>query len=344
MSGTKKVGLTIGAIVVIALIAVAVYALTSTEFLPEILDTKLPEKAEEVEETHYYWPLTGKQAPDGEIIGRRPISMKIDNHPDARPQTGLNDADIVYEIEVEGGLTRFHALFQSDLPEMAGPMRSARPSDIWVVQQWDSYLLFSGAADEVYEQLRNSGIDMAEESDDQRIFERVDWRIAPHNLYIHVDNVPQTIAEFGINPNAWPIRTLDFEDEPSDITAEIYTVTVPFLSSVATWVWDASTARFLRLQDGFSQNDFLTGEQTAAENVVILWGDYAYLDGGGLAAVFKDGVRYDGTWTTAAGKPPAIIDSAGTPITLKPGKTWFEVVSLDTPIDVVPLIAENVVE
>ncbi|MCL2818589.1 MAG: DUF3048 domain-containing protein [Actinomycetia bacterium] len=334
LTKNQKIAIVLGVLVLAALAAGMLYALSRVGE-DEIVDsTTSSDKVDQV----YYWPLTHEEAPDGEVIKRRPISMKIDNHPDARPQTGLPSADIVYETEVEGGLTRFHVLFQSDLPTAAGPMRSARLSDTWVVSQWDSYLLYSGAADDVLAILKSSGIEMIEEQvNDPRVWERVNWRIAPHNLYIHVNAVPDVIAEYGVNLNSWPIRTLDFEEEAVTEAPNIAKINVPFGTSSCSWEWDEATYMFKRFQDGAAHTDLVSGEQVMAHNVVILWTNYSDFHSGGLASLFKDGVRIDGTWSTAPGQPPTLIDATGQPITFKEGKTWFEVVPLDTPVDVVAL-------
>ena len=105
------------------------------------------------------WPLTGLDAPSVAATKRRPLSIKVENLPAARPQTGLNSADVVYETVVEGGITRFHLVFQSKIPKIVGPVRSARLSDLWLVPQYHGVFFFSGASAIVSPRLRQAGFD-----------------------------------------------------------------------------------------------------------------------------------------------------------------------------------------
>jgi|GEM_PF-1577073 len=306
----------------------------------EELDFKGAEK-KTPEVKSFYWPLTNVKAPDGDAVKRRPISMKIENSDNARPQSGLIDADIVYETEVEGGITRFHVLFQKDLPEIAGPLRSARTNDVWVVSQWDSYLLYSGAADNVYAELAATGIDMISEGRDDRVWERVSWRFAPHNLYVRIVNVPDVVPEYDVDLNSWEERGLVFEkDSAMPPAPTVSFVTVPFQAQTAGWEWSSASRKFLRYQNGEQHTDYVSGEQLFADNVVILWANYADFNAGGLATIFKHGTQQEGTWTTAPGQPPLLKDVNGKAIEFTAGKTWFEVVPLDTQIDVVLLDGE----
>ena len=291
---------------------------------------------ESIEETstvpQYFWPLTGRVAPNGIITNRRPISMKIENSLEARPQSGLINADIVYEVEVEGGITRFHVLFQSDLPEIAGPLRSARSSDAWIVPQWDSYLLYSGSTEAVRADLENAGIDKIPEEVDARIWQRVDWRYAPHNLYVHIADVPDVIGDFGVTTDGWEARTLAFEDTLTNETPTVTSITVPFPAQTSIWRWDNVGRQFLRFQEEEAHTDRDSGIQIGAENVVVLWADYYDFASGGKATLFKNGVAHEGVWIAQAGQPPLIETLSGEVITYRTGKTWFEIVSPDTEI------------
>jgi hypothetical protein len=322
----------------------------------ELLDLRKTKTKEEavIEEEKFYWPLTNEIAPDSIIIRRRPISVKIENSANARPQSGLIDADIVYETEVEGGVTRFNAIFHSELPAQAGPVRSARRTDGWVLPQWDSYLIYSGATGDIFWELNQKGLDLMDEKNDSRIWERIDWRYAPHNLYAHIADIPDVMEEYGIDVNEWQSRSLMFEErrkETSDDsdsgdtasgeagTAEgagdlssAAKIIVPFEAQVVTWEWDDDVKGYLRLQDGEPHTDMLSGDRIVAQNVVVLWADYFNLDRGGLAAMFKHGKRQDGNWTTDTGQPVKLSTVDQKPITFSIGKTWFEVVPSHTQI------------
>jgi hypothetical protein len=130
-------------------IAIALSALLALPILggctaPKVIESLWPAAASERSVPRppgtIRWPLTGLPAPSAEAITVRVVSVKIENSPAARPQTGLDMADVVYEMISEGGITRFHALFQSQVPKVVGPVRSCRPPDLYLVPQYNSLL------------------------------------------------------------------------------------------------------------------------------------------------------------------------------------------------------------
>jgi hypothetical protein len=131
----------------------------------------------------YVSPYTGLPIEDTKNINRRPLSIKIENSQAAWPQMGLNSADVVYETRVEGGESRFNCIFQSNIPDAVGPVRSARLSDAWVVPQYNGLLYFSGMNSEVRARLKSAGVTFGPSGD---LLRRVDFKRAPHNLYMDV--------------------------------------------------------------------------------------------------------------------------------------------------------------
>ncbi|MDR2458086.1 MAG: DUF3048 domain-containing protein, partial [Clostridiales Family XIII bacterium] len=151
-----------------------------------LLDKETPQKKSKVKEVKkIYWPLTGEEVQltekdnkkvekiisdsgiskeDAEIgvkerkISYRPISVKVENSPEARPQAGFNSADIIYETMVEGGETRFNMIFQSNFPERIGPVRSARLSDRYILPWYNGMLIYSGSNQEVSAALEEKGV------------------------------------------------------------------------------------------------------------------------------------------------------------------------------------------
>ena len=131
------------------------------------------------------WPYTGKRAKNEKAIHKRPLSVKIENSPAARPQFGLNSADVVYETISEGGITRFNAIFHSKLPETLGPVRSARLSDLWVVPQYDGLFFYSGASASVNRAVNDAGLpNLSQDRGVAYPYWRSSQRYAPHNLML----------------------------------------------------------------------------------------------------------------------------------------------------------------
>ena len=129
------------------------------------------------------WPLDGAPAKEGDPIQRRPVVAKIDNHPDARPPTGLSFADVVVEAPAEAGIMRFDAVFHHDLPKVVGPIRSTRLIDLTLVPWFNGLFLHVGASDEIMAKLKDSSL-----ADLDAVFHGAPyWRSAdhpmPHNMY-----------------------------------------------------------------------------------------------------------------------------------------------------------------
>jgi hypothetical protein len=145
--------------------------------------------------TVYYWPLTGLEAPSAKAIKRRPISVKIENSPASWPQMGLNSADIVYQTRVEGDMSRMNCIFQSNIPDEVGPVRSARLSDAWIVPQYKAMLYYSGSNKEVRARLNGAGVKFGPIGDTQH---RVSFRSAPHNLYMYTKDAYKVAKKAGV--------------------------------------------------------------------------------------------------------------------------------------------------
>lgn len=289
-----------------------------------------------------YWPLTGVEASQGDPLDRRPLSIKVENSREARPQTGLQEADVVYESIAEGGITRFNAIFHSVLPAEVGPVRSARLSDTSIVPQYGALFAFSGASTEVNAAVRNAGLaNLSQDAGVSAPYRRSNQRYAPHNLYISPEKA-YVEAEGRGYPVTATVAGLAYDHTVRTVAPVVSaaSVTVPFSTyNTVTWNFDPATRRYFRVNDGTSFNDAVTGAQVSAKNVVVLWAAYVPassnkgattydigLVGSGTAALFIDGQRIDGTWTATASAPPTFTAVDGSPVLLAPGNTWFQVV------------------
>ena len=160
-------------------------------------------------------PLTGKEIPPELWLNRpkRVIAFKIDNNINARPQSGLQEADSVYEILVEGGMTRFLALFLDNTSKYLGPIRSARPTDPTIIRPFDATLVVSGATDGLIPSIRELGVPVLEEVNSPAMF-RIGSRKAPHNLYADTELVRSVIDSKGykfLQPGPNPLYNFEFD-------------------------------------------------------------------------------------------------------------------------------------
>lgn len=279
-------------------------------------------------------PLTG-EAVAPEVVERPVVAVKIENTAKARPQSGLEVADIVYEQLVEGGGTRFLALFHSRVPERVGPVRSARLVDAEVLAAYDGALAFSGARDEVDAALARSGIGLL--GDDGVLFSRDPSRDAPSNLFAEGSTLFDAAAELeGVTA---PAPFWRFSEEPPAGGSDGARIDIRMSgAAVAGWTHDPETGVYRRDQGGEPSTVTGTGRIGAA-NVVQLGLDvglggccdaagsrYVVTDvtGEGDALVLRDGRAYRVRWIKdGAGAHLSLVDQDGAPFPLKPGATWI---------------------
>lgn len=293
-----------------------------------------------------HWPLTGLSAPSSDAISRRPLAVKIENAPEARPQSGLNAADVVYETAVEGGLTRFTCIFQSTLPGLVGPVRSARLSDLWVVPQYRAIFAFSGASVAMDRAVTKAGLaSISPDFGASAPFSRLSTRPSPHNYYLST-SAAYAVAEKRGMPVTTSVPRLQFGSMPTT-SPPIEEVQVPVTDATRVkWTYSPATDAYLRANNGVAHVDATSGKQVSARNVVVMWAKYTpvgadrlgaptydvEMGGKGRASVFRDGQRFDGTWEAGRDAPPHFTLADGTAIRLAAGNTWIEVVPLSARI------------
>jgi hypothetical protein len=288
------------------------------------------------------WPLTGLQAASADETKVRVVSVKIENSPPARPQSGLDQADVVYETITEGGVTRFNALFHSKAPGTAGPVRSARWSDTYIVPQYQALFAHCGGKTDLLKALRDKRYSDMDQFFNPAPYVRASDRSAPHNLYMDVAKLrADATAKRGYSATA-QLRGFPFDRSGKVATPTITVVTVPFNpDNKVTWSYDQAGKVYLRAINGKAHSDRTSGRQYSARNVVVLWALVKprsqkdvkgtpvvdiVLTGSGRASIFRDGQRIEGRWETQGDAPPAFKAEDGSTIKLSPGVTWFQVV------------------
>jgi hypothetical protein len=350
--GNHKVLVTVAAILIAALVAAAVaWWILYREDGPIEVTSAWPvattERVVAKPAPPAIWPLTGMPAEQGDDIDRRPVAVKIENSSASRPQSALNSADVVYESVTEGGITRFNAIYHTDLEGVVGNIRSARLSEAKIVPQYDALLVFSGSSGTVLGAMRAAGVDtLSEDEGVTSFFFRSNQRRSPHNLYAELEGVLPEAKRRGMEITGAP-RSFQFSSGSNGSSLTVNAVDIPFSDrNRATWTYDSGSGTYLRETNGSVHRDAETGDQVSADNVVVMWSQYTpasrdtagsvtyniELVGEGRATVFRDGLRYDGTWIADASNPPRFIDENGVPIRLATGRTWFQVVPSDVNI------------
>lgn len=287
-------------------------------------------------------PLTGLPDPQGIAATRPSLGVKIENTPDARPQSGLDQADIVYEEVVEGGITRFWAFFNSAAPEVVGPIRSVRMMDPNIILPFGGVVAFSGGTPENVDLVRATGLVTVDENNAGAAFFREPTRRAPHNLYGYT----AALWGFGGTPVPPPPQ-LEYVEESETFTGEpIVSFHINFdMGYDVAYLWDAARGGWGRYNRGiepFMATGFPEPVHVAPNNVIVQFIPYGAgadgdVMGSGEVWVFSNGQLIRGTWAKPySPSPTLLLDAAGQPIRLTPGRTWVELVPIGTPVDVLP--------
>ncbi|MEP7112457.1 MAG: DUF3048 domain-containing protein [Ilumatobacteraceae bacterium] len=278
--------------------------------------------------------LTNAAHPELENVAA--LAVKVDNHPGARPQWSLSMADVIFEENVEF-LTRFIGIFHSRLPDVIGPIRSARTSDLNILAAFNRPVLaWSGGNKNVTAAVRSaaqSGI-LVNISAQQigRCYRRASGRKAPHNLVVNPGCALEAASAAGPARPPWSFDDAYVPQGEADTAFEVRMDGVGIV-----WVWDAASGYYLRSQSG-QPHLAADGTQISATNVVIM--SVAYLPspaderspeaqtlGSGQVVVHRNGVAAIGTWSRATATDPfGFADAAGTPIPLAGGTTFVELV------------------
>jgi hypothetical protein len=284
-------------------------------------------------------PLTGVPVSDPAVLTRPAIIFKVDNadakncDDNARPQVGLNQADVVFEILVEG-ITRFMAVYHSRIPALVEPIRSARSSDPDLLRAFVKPLFgWSGNNGNVQNDLNaisKNYVNVGHASSLGSSFYRDKDRCAPHNLVVSPQDLLDQAGSEGQPPT--PIFTYRKKGESAPANAAPVGGIEVTTGGEVLYSWNTTTASWDRYQKRTLHTDS-EDKVISPQNVLVLVTKYidsstagspeAVTTGEGVAYILTDGKAIAGTWKRAENTDPwTLLDEAGTPVSLTPGKTW----------------------
>lgn len=285
-------------------------------------------------------PLTGVVPAGNKKVPDRPVlAVKVENTPDARPLTGLDGADIVYEEVVEGGITRFISVYHCQGSTRVGPVRSVRTTDPEILLQFGAHplLAMAGGAPQVVNLVRKAGVIELTESDPAAAFSRDESRVIPHNLFTNTQKLWAAAAKSHKEATP-PQAVFTYDESTPKPSKKIDSVTIVF-SGLATAEWRWEDGRWVRYLDG-SPMPLENGNAIATDNVVIQQVETTESDisdvagypspdvtvtGSGKAWVLRDGKMIAGTWERASeGDLTVFRTKKGDEIPLAPGSTFVE--------------------
>ncbi len=300
---------------------------------------KQVEKTEEPPSSPYFFPLTGIGS-ETNTEGRA-VAVMINNHPKARPQSGLSKADIVYEILAEGDITRFLAVFQSEKPANIGPVRSARDYYINLAKGLGALYIAHGYSPEAKEMLESNYVDNLNGMVyDGTLFNRSSARKAPHNSYITYENILKgaKLKNYAMKKSPPSFQFLSEEDRNKVSGTDAKSAMVTYSTSGISdciYEFDSTQGKYKRFSGSGEQTvDLETNEPILLDNILIIEADHKVIDSyglrdidlesGGKGFLLQMGKANEVEWQKKNGLIVPVKD--GKEVPLVQGKTWVNVV------------------
>ncbi len=283
-----------------------------------------------------------------------PLAVIIDNHPRARPQSGLANADMVVETLAEGGVTRFLAIYYHGEASRVGPVRSARSYFIDLAMSVNAVLVHAGGSPDALSYMRSNSFPHLNEFNYGKHFSRDRQRSAPHNLYTSTENLQNLVRQEGWDhPEQMAGFHFKKDQEASELFAtEAQAADVLISNEIeigfprqydVSYTYDPENKAYSRFIAGEPHTDELTGSQIQPRNIIVKFVKTRVIDGQGRlqidvvghgrALVFTEGKVIEAVWTNKDRNQPSVFETVeGQVIELLPGQVWVEMVPESTKV------------
>lgn len=285
----------------------------------------------------YYSPLTGTKVPDQASTQQAVTAIMIENSPDARPQSGLRQAGVVFEAIAEGGITRFLALYQEAKPQLIGPVRSVRLYYVDWLAPFQASVAHVGGSKFALDQVRNGSYRDIDQFFNGAYYWRATDRYAPHNVYTSFEKLDALNLKKGYTSStftAWPRADGTAAKTPTATSIDVKISSALYNSH---YDYDATTNTYKRFEGGQAHNDREAGQLTPATVVVLDtamtkvfedgYREQITTIGSGKAHVFQNGTVQEVTWTkTDRGSQIKFTDANGAEVSFNRGQTWITAV------------------
>ena len=354
--GKKKFIILIILLVVIAILAVAIYlryfskektAIKNIEILPAITKTEKPPEPKKIASG-----LDGVKYTE-DVANRHALAIMIENHPEARPQSGLEKAKVIYEAITEGGITRFMALFGPESASKVGPVRSARTYYVDWDSEYDGFYAHVGGNIDALDLIKELDV---KDLDQFKYGTQAYWRepqagkATEHTMYTDTDKLWK-IAE----NNEWDMKSsfdsFEFKDDaPTDQRPASQSIDINFSTPAynVSWKYDKDNNNYQRSMAGSAHKDAESGNQLTAKNIIIQevtrWEAPTRINeagwamktvGSGKAKIINDGKVTEGEWKKEKTSSRTIFyDSNGNQVKFDAGVFWYEIVPPGTVITI----------
>lgn len=273
------------------------------------------------------------------------ISVVIENHPGARPQMeGLEEANIVFEVLAEGGITRYLAVFDTTELDKVGPVRSARPYLVDWAEEFGGSFVHAGGSYEAIQKLRKSELFDIEEVEGSDVVYRDFQFLVPHNLFVDLKKAKEEAIKPEIQMGKFEKSWFNFSEKipASAETVKQFSLDFSFPSYFVDYVFDPVSNSYSRLLGG-SEHISASGEKVKPTNIIVQFTEYWPIDeegrlelrttGTGIAWYFSGGKFWEGSWVKNSERT-LFLDAENKPISLQPGQTFIEIIDSPEKIEI----------
>lgn len=314
---------------------VCVFLINRGKNTSETIQPTAEQPIAKVEPVKYYSTLTGSLVKDEAESNQAVTGVMIENSPEARPQSGLKEAGVVFEAICEGGITRFLALFQSEKPQLVGPVRSVRMYYISWATAFDASIAHVGGNIDALAEIENGNHRDIDQFFNGDSYWRSSDRWAPHNVYTSFEKLDELNASKGYTTSSFTgfSRVDGKPAEKPDATNINITISSELFNS--SYIYDTTTNTYARSQAGEPHLDRESGQITpnvvvamhVNENTIVVPDGYEEqieTVGSGNATIFQNGTATNVTWAKASDNSQIIFtDATGAEIPLVRGQTWI---------------------
>ncbi len=277
------------------------------------------------------------------LANRHPLAVSVENHPGARPQSGLSKASVVYEAITEGGITRYLAIFGPQDVSEIGPIRSARLFFMDYAKEYDAFFVHAGGNEDALAKMDEYQIKDLNHATSFFYRDQKGRNVASeHTLYSNTDKLYKYAQTKGFDINTSNFEKMKFKtDGPAATAGKGVQINFSSDSYTVRWQYDPTTNAYSRFLAGKEDTDRIDGSQIKAKNIIIQtverdfqpngsYGEQNYVfhnTGSGKAWVMRDGQVIDATWKkNSLSSRTKYYDASQVEIEIDPGLSWYEIV------------------
>ncbi|MEI6850811.1 MAG: DUF3048 domain-containing protein [Candidatus Saccharibacteria bacterium] len=330
----------ISTVITLILITGAVTFFVLSKPAPKTTVEKIAKITKKPDPIKYYSPLTGNLVENETATKAAVTGIMIENSPDARPQSGLKDSGVVFEAIAEGGITRFLVFYQSEKPQLIGPVRSLRLYDVEWLAAFNASIGHVGGSAAALSEVRNGNYRDIDQFFNSGSYWRATDRYAPHNVYTSFEKIDALNNSRGYTSSTFTGFTRANSEPSKTPNATSIDITISSFLYNSSYVYNAKDNNYSRFQGGEPHLDRESGQISPTVIIAMRVNESTNMEdgyrenivtiGSGEATIFQNGIATAATWSKATKLDQiTFTDAEGKDIPLVRGQTWISAIPND---------------